>query len=386
MTYDTDLSFNYLGPTKIVFEVGAITEIPIQVDALGTKAVLVTDQGLIETGLVDRVKKVIGSRLAGVFADVPQDSGMDVVDAGAVYGQSVGADVVVSLGGGSVMDTAKGMSILMKSGGSLTDYEGFQMLSEPQIPHIAVPTTAGTGSEVSVGAVIMNHEAGQKIILGEEHIIPRVAILDPTLTEKLPPGLTASTGMDALTHAIESFVATMKNPISDALSLWAMKTIARYLPLAVKSGSDLIARGQMQVAATLAGWAFSNGYLGAVHAMSHSLGAIKHVPHGMANALLLPHVMRFNLEEIPELMAEVGLAMGYAKPGMSDLEAGEAAIAGVDNLLVEVGLPRRLSEVGVTEADFEPCAELAMSDGSIVCNPRMIMEQEEVIGLYKQAI
>jgi len=386
MTYDADLSFNYLGPTKIVFEVGAITEIPIGVDELGTRAVLVTDRGLIETGLVDRVKKVMGSKLAGVFSDVPQDSGMEVVDAGAAYAASAGADVVVSLGGGSVIDTAKGMSILLKSGGKLTDYEGFQMLTEPQIPHIAVPTTAGTGSEVTLGAVIMNHEAGQKIILGENHIIPRIAVLDPSLTEKLPPGLTASTGMDALTHAIESYVATMKNPVSDALALWAMKTIARYLPVAVRTGSDLVARGQMQVAATLAGWAFSNGYLGAVHAMSHALGAVKHIPHGTANALLLPHVMRFNLEEIPELMGEIGQAMGFAESGMPDREAGEAAIAGIENMLVEMGLPRRLSEFGVSDADISRCAELAMSDGSIVCNPRVIMEAEEVVAIYEQAV
>jgi len=386
MTYDADLSFNYFGPTKVVFEIGAINEIPIQIAELGSNAVLVTDQGLLETGLVDKVKKVMGSKLAGVFADVPQDSGMEVVDAGTEYAKSVGADVIVSLGGGSVIDTAKGMSILMKQGGSLADFEGFQMLTEPQVPHISVPTTAGTGSEVSMGAVILNREAGQKIILGEDHIIPRVAILDPSLTKSLPPGLTASTGMDALTHAIESFVATMKNPVSDALALWAMKTIARYLPVAVTNGSDLEARGQMQVAAMVAGWAFSNGYLGAVHAMSHSLGAIKRVPHGIANALLLPHVMKFNLEEIPELTAEIGHAMGFSHPGMSAVEAGEAAIAGIEKLLVTVGLPRKLSEFGVTDSDIDKCSELAMSDGSIVCNPRMVMEPEEIAAIFQQAI
>ena len=237
-----------------------------------------------------------------------------------------------------------------------------------------------------MGAVILNREAGQKIILGENHIIPRVAILDPTLTQNLPPGLTASTGMDALTHAIEAFVATMKNPVSDALALWAMKTISRYLPEVVKNGSDLLARGQMQVAATLAGWAFSNGYLGAVHAMSHSLGAVKGIPHGAANALLLPHVMRFNLEEIPVLTAEIAIAMGFGNPGMTPVEAGEAAISGIENLLVEVGLSRHLRDFDVTTSDIETCAELAMSDGSIVCNPRMVMGPEEIVDIYQQAV
>ena len=386
MTYDADLSFNYFSPTRVVFEVGAIREIPIQIAELGTKAVLVTDAGLIETGLVEKVKKTIGSKLAGVFSDVPQDSGMEVVEAGSEYANSVGADVVVSLGGGSVIDTAKGMCILTRQGGSLTDFEGFQMLTEPQTPHIAVPTTAGTGSEVTMGAVILNREAGQKIIIGENHIIPRTAILDPTLTLGLPPDLTASTGMDALTHAIESFVATTRNPISDALALYAIKLIARYLPTAVKNGSDLLARGQMQVAALTAGWAFSNGYLGAVHAMSHSLGAVKHIPHGVANALLLPHVMRFNLQEIPELIAEIGTAMGVQTQGIPARDAGELTIAAIETLLSEICLPRKLRELDVSEDDFEACAELAMSDGSIVCNPRMIMEPEEVVELYKQAL
>jgi len=385
MTYNADLSFNYLSPTKIVFEIGAINEIPMQVAELGTKAVLVTDQGLVETGLVDKVKKVIGSRLAGVFADVPQDSGMEVVDAGAEYAMSTGADVVVSLGGGSVMDTAKGICILMKQGGSLADFEGFQMLTELQTPHISVPTTAGTGSEVSVGMVILNRQIGQKIIIAENNNIPRVAILDPSLTASLPPGLTASTGMDAMTHAIESFVATMKNPVSDALALWAIKTIARYLPIAVKNGSDLVARGQMQIAAMVSGWAFSNGYLGAVHAMSHSLGAIKGIPHGTANALLLPHVMRFNLETIPELTADIAEAMGLDVRGVPTREAGEAAIAKIENMLDEIGLPRKLSAFNVTGDDIAKCSELAMSDGSIVCNPRMVMEPEELAEIYVRA-
>lgn len=386
MSYDADLSFNYIGPTKVVFEVGAISEIPIQIAELGTKAVLVTDAGLVETGLVEKVKTVIGSKLAGIFSDVPQDSGMEVVDAGTNYAHSVGADVVVSLGGGSVIDTAKGICILMKQGGNLADFEGFQMLTEPQIPHIVVPTTAGTGSEVTASAVIFDKLQGQKIIISENFNIPRVAILDPVLTEKLPPLLTASTGMDALTHAIESYVATTKNPISDALSLYAMKLISNYLPVAVKNGSDLHARGQMQIAALVAGWAFSNGYLGAVHAMAHSLGAIKRIPHGTANALLLPHVMRYNLEEIPELTADIATAMGANIQGLSIEESGEAAIKKVEDLLIETELPRKLKTFNVSEKDIIQCSELAMSDGSIVCNPKMVMEPEELIAIYQSAL
>lgn len=386
MPYDADLSFSYIGSTKVVFEIGALSELPLQVSEFGSRAVLVTDQGILDAGLVEQAEKVLGKKLAGIFSDVPQDSGMEVVGAGTDYAKSVGADVIVSLGGGSVMDTAKGMSILMKQGGNLADFQGFQMLTEPQIPHIAVPTTSGTGSEVSMGAVILNREAGQKIIIGENHIIPRVALLDPELTVKLPSHLTASTGMDALTHAIESYVATMKNPLSDAAGLHAMKLISMYLPRAVEDGSDLVARGQMQVAALLAGWAFSNGYLGCVHAMSHSLGAIKGIPHGIANGLLLPHGMRFNLEEVPELMADIAKAMGVNTQGMSLIDAGKAGIEKIETMLKEAGLPMKLGEFDLSDEELERSAELAMSDGSIVCNPRMVMESEEVLEIFKGAL
>jgi len=215
MQYDSDLNFNYFGPTKVVFGTGSIAEIPMEVATLGKKAFLVTDQGIKETGLADQVTDRMGDLLAGVYSDVPQDSGMEVVDKGAEAALAAGADVLVSLGGGSVIDTAKGMCIVMKEGGSLRDFQGMQMLTRSQIPHIVVPTTAGTGSEVTSGAVVMDQEQGQKVIIFEYFNTPRVAILDPRMTEMLPPGLTATTGMDAMTHAVESYVSQQRNPISD---------------------------------------------------------------------------------------------------------------------------------------------------------------------------
>ena len=257
MPYDADLNFNYFGPTKVVFGEGTLRELPMEIDTLGQKAILVTDQGLIATGLVEQAQEIMGSALAGTFSDVPQDSGMEVVDQGTAYAKSVGADVVVSLGGGSVIDTAKGMCILMKEGGSMRDYEGMQMLTRLQTPHIVIPTTAGTGSEVTSGAVILDREQGQKIINFEYFNTPRVAILDPKLTIGLPTHLTSSTGMDAMTHAVESYVSLQRNPISDAAALHAIRLIVQYLPLAVDDGTNLVARGQMQIAALVAGWAFS---------------------------------------------------------------------------------------------------------------------------------
>jgi alcohol dehydrogenase class IV len=385
MPYDADLNFNYVAPTRVIFGEGSVSEIAMEVRAQGKKAFLVTDPGLIETGLVEQVQSKLGDLLTGVFSDVPQDSGMDVVDNGAEQALQAGADVIVSLGGGSVIDTAKGMCIVMKEGGSLRDFQGMQMLSRPQIPHIVIPTTAGTGSEVTAGAVVLDREQGQKIIIFEYFNTPKTAILDPRLTVKLPPNLTASTGMDAMTHAVESYVAQARNPISDSAALHAIRLIVKHLPAAVANGEDLVARGQMQIAALLAGWAFSNAMVGLVHAMAHSLGAVCRIPHGLANGILLPHVMRYNLDEIPELTADIAEAMGVATPEMDISARAVAAADKMEAFAQSVGLNQRLQDFNVTAEKLEECAELSMSDGSIIYNPKMIMDAKEVLNVYLKA-
>ena len=385
MSYEADLNFNYFGPTKVVFGAGSIAELPMEIAALGKKAFLVTDQGIKETGLVDLVTERMGDLLAGVYSDVPQDSGMEVVDKGAEAALAAGADVLVSLGGGSVIDTAKGMCIVMKEGGSFRDFQGMQLLSRLQVPHIVVPTTAGTGSEVTSGAVVMDQEQGQKVIIFEYFNTPRVALLDPRMTAKLPPSLTATTGMDAMTHAVESYVSQQRNPISDATALHAIKLIAEYLPVCVDNGSDLAARGQMQVAALLAGWAFSNAMVGLVHAMAHSLGAVCGIAHGLANGLLLPHVMKYNLEEVPGLLADVARAMGADTAGMDSLNAGQVAVDEMKALSKRIGLSQRLRDLGVAVDTLKQCSELSLSDGSIIYNPKIVMDAEEVFAVYEEA-
>jgi alcohol dehydrogenase class IV len=385
MQYDADLNFNYFSPTKVIFGQGSIAELPMEVGVLGKKAFLVTDPGLIEAGLVAPVKAKLGDLLAGVYSDVPQDSGMEIVDRGAELALATGADVIVSLGGGSVIDTAKGICIVLKEGGSLTDFQGMQMLTRPQTPHVVIPTTAGTGSEVTSGAVVLDKDQGQKIIIFEYFNTPRTAIIDPRMTEKLPPHLTASTGMDAMTHAVESYVAQTRNPISDSAALHAIKLIVKYLPTAVEDGANLVARGQMQIAALLAGWAFSNAMVGLVHAMAHSLGAVCRIPHGLANGILLPHVMRYNLGEIEDLTADIGAAMGGVADGM---DRSEQAIAAADNMhsfAQSVGLTQRLKDFNLTDEQLQKCAELSMSDGAIIYNPKMVMDAAEVLGIYRMA-
>lgn len=388
MGYDSDLSFNYFGPTKIVFGTGVSKDVEIEMGSLGgTKAVVVTDKGVLAAGLVDPVVKALGSKCAGVFSDIPQDTGIEVVDAGAEFARKNGADTVISVGGGSAIDTAKGMCILLTEGGSLRDFNGIQLLNRLQTPHIVIPTTAGTGSEVTNAAVIMDREAGQKRLLVEHYNTPRLAILDPKMTEKLPKLLTASTGMDAMTHAVEALHAMGHEPVADALALHAIKLLFKYLPVCVENGSDLNARGQTQIAATIAGWAFGNASVGIVHAMAHSIGAVAHVPHGIANGILLADCMEFNVEDATEGYAMMAEAIGVREKGMDDLEAAKASIEAMrDFTRNKISHPQKLSEFGVKTADIEKASDMSLSDGSIVNNPRLVMEASEVMGIFQKVM
>ena len=386
MAYTRELSFIYRDPTKIIFGENAVDNVGAEVDELGgTKALIVTDEGIVKTGLVERLEKALGDRCAGIFDQCTQDSGVHIVEKGYEFAKGKGVDILVSIGGGSVIDTAKGMAILLKEGGKLSDYSGFQLLERPITPHIVIPTTTGTGSEVTYAAVIKDHTAKTKLLFCDTYLIPNVAILDPTVVAGLPPKLTASTGMDALCHAIEAIHSLQREPIADALALHAIRLIMTNLPRCVEKGDDLVARGQMQIAATLAGIAFSNAQVGMVHALAHTVGGKYGVPHGIANAILLPHCIMYNLGECPDRYAMVAEAMGARKAGMSDMEAGEAAANAIWKLTKKMGLPQRLRDVGVPEDGLEECAEAALYDGCIVYNPKTIIDSQETLEVYKKA-
>ncbi len=386
MAYDTDLSFIYKNPTRIVFGVDSLKDLSAEVNELKcSKAFLVTDKGLVEAGLAEKVEKALGSKHVGTFDGCPQDSGVHIVNQAAELAKEKGTDILVSLGGGSVIDTAKGMAILLKEGGKLEDHYGLQLFTRPQTPHIAIPTTAGTGSEVTWAYVVKDWDKNQKILCGDDHIIPNTAILDPVLTQGLPPRITAFTGMDALTHAIEAIHALQAEPMTDIMAYGAIRLIMQYLPICVENGDDLFARGQQQIAATAAGVAFSNAQIGLVHAAAHSAGALYNVPHGLANSILLPHCMEYNMDECADRYALVAEAMGVKEKGMSDEEATHAAIEAIFALTKRIGLPQKLSEVGVEESGLEEVAELSLSDGSIVYNPKMIFEADQVMEVLKKA-
>jgi alcohol dehydrogenase class IV len=386
MAYDRELAFVYCGPTKVVFGPGTARDAGAEMASLGCRrALVVTDPGVEGAGLVAGVLLSLGEGLAGLWNDVPQDTGIAVVNRAAAFARERGADCVISVGGGSVIDTAKGICILLTEGGSLENCEGIQLLTRPQTPHIAIPTTAGTGSEVTNMAVILDARKGQKILIVEHFNTPRIAILDPLLTAKLPPLLTASTGMDALTHAVEALQSLQREPIADGLALQAIRLLSRHLPRCVERGDDLAARGQVQLAATLAGWAFGNAMVGLTHAMAHSLGAVARTPHGIANGILLPHVMAFNAEEAAEGYALAAEALGVREKGMDEGAAADAARAEIAAFLIRIGHPTRLSRAGVKAEDLPRAAALSLSDGAIVNNPRVVLEEEEVLTLYRAA-
>jgi alcohol dehydrogenase class IV len=385
--YGTDLSFLHFSPTKVVFGAKSLAELPSEVDGLSaTRALVVTDAVLASrTDLVERVKKALGRRFAGVYSDVTPDSAVGIVDRGAARAKELEADVIVSIGGGSSIDTAKGIAIVHAFGGSLRDHQGFQGFTAPTTPHIAIPTTAGTGSEVTKVAVIKDEDAHQKLLFGDFHLYPRVAILDPELTFGMPALITAGTGLDAFTHAIEAMHAMQAEPIADALALHAIRLVVRHLPAVMKEPTGVLHRGQMLLAATMAGIAFDNAQVGLVHAIAHTVGARHHVHHGLANAIALPHVLRFNADVAAEAYREAGVAMGVSTEGMPDDAAVDTIARAVLRLVADVGLPTRYRDVGVPEADLPAIAELSLSDGSIVYNPKPVTEAADVLGVLRAA-
>ncbi len=392
MTYDNSLSFVYFGPTKIIFGKGSSTaELESEINALGcSRAVVVTDPGIIKAGLSEKIVQTLGDKCVGVFSDVPQDTGIDVVNRGAALAREKGADIVISIGGGSVIDTAKCMCILLTEGGELANFEGIQLLTRPQTPHIVIPTTAGTGSEVTNVAVVFDQRKRQKILIVESYNTPRVAILDPQLTLTLPPLLTASTGMDALTHAIEAVTSIDREPISTGMALHAVRLISAYLPQCAEGGGNLYARGQMQLAATMAGWAICNSMPGLVHAMAHSIGAVSRIPHGVSCGILLPYCMEYNIEggepETTAIYATVAEALGVGTRNDEPKRAATAAVKEISDFLKRIRHPLKLSEYGVKEADILTAADLSMADGAIVNNIRFVLDKDEVLEIYRRAL
>jgi len=385
--YDADLSFLFRNPTKIIFGKNSVNEVLEEVVALkGNRVLLVTDKFLANSQMVDKVKKALSNKFAGMFSDVEPDTGTHIVNKGADYARSIDADCIVTVGGGSSIDTAKGIAIVLELGGKIEDHSGLNFLTKPIIPHIVIPTTAGTGSEVTYAAVIKDHSTQKKLIYADNYIIPNVAILDPMMTVSMPPNITAATGMDALSHCIESLHSQQATPITDGLALQGIRLIMEFLPKAVDNGNDIVARGQMQIAATLAGVAFGNAQVGVVHALAHSVGGRFGVSHGVANSILLPYCMEYNLDTVADKYKLAAQAMGFDVSGISDKAAAYKVVEAIRTLTRQLKMPQKLRDVGVKEEGLQQVAEDAISDGSIVYNAKPVFDPNETLKILKQAL
>jgi alcohol dehydrogenase class IV len=385
--------YQYAATTRVISGRDLLSSTGFEFQKEGARRVFViTDEVIRGTGLVERVEAGVvdgGLEVAGVYDQVPQDSSTHVVDDCAAAAKEAGADSFLAVGGGSVMDTAKIADAVFTHGGTALEQEGFLLMPRENdgmgrpldiAPLACIPTTAGTGSEVSMAAVIKDPDQKVKLEIADFPLFPRLAILDPDTTRTLPPSVAAATGMDAMTHAIEGYVSVDWSPHQDARSLHALRMIRDNLERAVQRGEeDEEARGNMLIAANLA----ITIALGAVHAMSHPAGAQFGVPHGVANAIHLPHVIRHNAagsDDIADRYRDIGELFDIA-----DRDIGEALAAYVTELVGRLGLPTRLSQAGVPEDGIPALVEGALGDGTTLLNPRE-MSEEDYAELYRAAL
>ncbi|ARD48804.1 L-threonine dehydrogenase [Sporosarcina sp. P37] len=360
-------------PAINLFGRGTINEVGVRLKDLGiSKALIVTDAGLHALGMSEQVAEIIRKEGidAAIFAEAePNPTDRNVEEGLAVF-ESEKCDALVSLGGGSSHDAAKGIGLVAANGGRIHDYEGVDKSENASTPLIAINTTSGTASEMTKFTIITDSEKKVKMAIVDKHITPLISINDPDLTVKKPVALTAATGVDALTHAIEAFVSTNANPLTDACAIQAMKIIPKYLPRAVANGEDIEAREQMVYAQFLGGMAFNNASLGYVHAIAHQMGGFYNYPHGECNAILLPHVCRFNLISRQERFAEIAGYLGVRTEGMSTRDAAESAITALERFTRDLGIPSGFKAMGAKEEDIDILAENAMKDVTAVTNPR----------------
>ncbi|BDM65259.1 alcohol dehydrogenase [Shewanella sp. NFH-SH190041] len=375
-------------PSVNVLGQGAVDEAINDIKTLGFKrALIVTDKPLVSIGLAGDLIEKLGS--AGItstlFDGVQPNPTVGNVEAGLALLKANNCDFVISLGGGSPHDCAKGIALVASNGGSIKDYEGVDKSAKPQLPLVAINTTAGTASEMTRFCIITDEARHIKMAIVDKHTTPVLSVNDPELMLKKPASLTAATGMDALTHAVEAYVSTAANPITDACAIKAIELIQANLATAVKEGSNIQAREQMAYAQFLAGMAFNNASLGYVHAMAHQLGGMYDLPHGVCNALLLPYVQEYNAQVSAERLTDVAKAMGVDIEGMTAEQGAAAAIAAIKALAQAVNIPASLSELGVKEEDIATLADNALKDACGFTNPKQATH-EEICQIFRNAL
>ncbi|KAA0890872.1 iron-containing alcohol dehydrogenase [Pusillimonas sp. ANT_WB101] len=369
----TTKTFEFYTPTEIRCGQGVLSTLPNAVRELGLQSVLlVCDPGVVKAGIKDRAAQILmqANIPFTVFSDIESDPTVDSVNAGLVIARSKGSDGVVAIGGGSVLDAGKAIALMLTNPGSIQDYFGVDKAVRAGAPVVAIPTTAGTGSEVTVWSVLSDTKNDVKVNIGSYFNCPRIALLDPELTVTLPAPITAATGMDALTHSIESYVNKNSNLIVEAVAEKSISLIADNLRKAVLQGDNLDARCNMLVASTLAGIAFNRVRLGLAHAFALPLGNLFHIPHGLVNAIMLTPVMQFNLPANFQYYARVARLFGQPIDGLSLRDAAHQSVVAVQQLKKDIGLTQTLADFGLTEDRFDEVIDEAMLSGNIAVNPR----------------
>jgi alcohol dehydrogenase class IV len=386
--YEINKVSHFFSPRKIVLGKDTVKKVGDEAKKLGgSKAIIVTDLGLVSAGVVKLVEDTLheANLDVGLFDKVEPEPPAHIVDECARMIRAGTYDVVIGLGGGSSLDISKGAAMMATHPGAVLDYVGAETFHKPGLPKILIPTTAGTGSEVTRSVVIADEQDNTKKVVSSSFAISEVAILDPMLTLSMPPEVTANTGIDALVHAIESYVSVNTTPFTEILAIEGISLIAYNLPVAYSKGSDVTARYQMLLAANIAGLAFGSGGLGAVHALSYVIGSEYHMSHGRSNAIMLPHVMDFNKTGNLQKFAKIAEAMGEKVEGLPLYEAAGRSVEAVKKLLTMVQIPFRLSQYGISRGDLPKLVAGGMKQARLfVPNPRDLT-REDVKGIYEKA-
>ncbi|OUS24211.1 alcohol dehydrogenase [Gammaproteobacteria bacterium 45_16_T64] len=387
--------YDFFCPVKIVAGVRSLEHLPHELSNLSaSRPMIITDIGVRQAGLVDHVTHAFDDSnitIIDIFDDVPPDSSTSLVSHIADRYRQLECDCIIAIGGGSVIDTSKGVNILVSEGGNnVTDYSGVDSLKRPLRPFFVIPTTAGTGSEVTSVAVIADSNSGVKHIFTCSFLLPNVAILDPRMTKTLPPHITAATAIDALTHAIEAFTCMGKNPLSDTYATAAIRKISENILKVMDNPEDELGRLELAQASTMAGIAFSNSMVGLIHALGHSLGVVCHIPHGLCMSIFLPHALEYNLHngqhQLSELLLPLAGAEVYSRTPTD--QRSQAVINFIhdlkDDLFERCQLPRSLSETGkVNKEHFARIVELTVDDAALILNPIEVDRDDAMALLHK---
>jgi len=380
--------FTFTGARKIVFGRGALQQLPDLIRELQAhRPLIVLDRQLATTGLKERVAELLkkGGLEARLFDQVDPEPKLALADEGAKLAVKAKCDLVVGIGGGSAMDVAKAVAVVAGNKGRAADYLGLNRVPGPGLPKIMIPTTAGTGSEVTFTSVFVRPELKKKEGMNSPHLYPDLALLDPLLTVSLPPEPTAATGIDALCHAIESYTSINASPLSELISLEAVGLIAENLRTAVHDGTNIAAREKMLLGSLYAGLGLANAGVTAVHSLSYPLGGRYGIPHGLANTVLLPHVMNYNLPGALEKFADIAAAMGEVVDNMPLREAAGLAVEAVNALIADCGVQTSLEDLGIEETAFAELAEIALTVARPLANNPRPVTKEDAVAIYEDA-